>query len=97
MASTTQQEPAPVVAPDTGIHGAADWRKRLRREFRRVGVADVSVYLDGPRGKAHFRFDGHGGRIDVGLRAALSELRALPSHAGVEATLAALRHASQKS
>jgi hypothetical protein len=90
MAAATQQ---PLSAPDSTrrpIRGAADWRKRLRRELQRVGAARASLYIDGPRGIARVHFPEHAGRIDVGVREALGLLRSLPDGAGVEATLKAL-------
>jgi hypothetical protein len=56
MAAATQQ---PLSAPDSTrrpIRGAADWRKRLRRELQRVGAARASLYIDGPRGIARVHF-----------------------------------------
>ncbi len=86
MTTTTPQAPV----PDGAVRGAAGWRKRLRRELRRVGAADVSIYLDGRRGVAHLRFAGHGDRIDVGVSDALEELGSLPDRAGLEAVVKAL-------
>jgi hypothetical protein len=74
------------------IHGAAQWRKRLRREFQRVGAVPVSVYLDGQRGVAHLRFAERADRVDVNVHEALKQLRSLPDRAGLEATLTALGH-----
>ncbi len=78
------------LVPDGAVRGAADWRKRLRRELRRVGAADASIYLDGPRGVVHLRLAGHDNRIDVDVRRALEQLRSVPDRAGIEAALKAL-------
>ena len=76
--------------PRGAVHGAAGWRKRLRREFSRVGAGNVSVYVDGPRGIAHMRFAGHVERTTVDVREALRLLGSLPDGAGLETTLKAL-------
>jgi hypothetical protein len=77
-------------SPRRAVHGAAGWRKRLRREFSRVRAGDVSVYVDGPRGIAHMRFPGHVERTTVDVRGALRLLGSLPDGAGPETTLKAL-------
>jgi hypothetical protein len=71
------------------VHNAAQWRKRLRRELQRVGAGEVSLYIDGPRGIARFRFADLGG-VNVPAEDALHLLRALPNGAGVERTLSSL-------
>jgi hypothetical protein len=90
MAVANQQQPGVGGSPRRAVRGAAHWRKRLRRELLRVGAANVSVYVDGPRGIVHMRFPEHGDRINVDVREALRLLSSLPDGAGVETTLKAL-------
>ena len=73
-----------------GVRGATDWRKRLRREFLRVGAPNVSVYVHGRRGIVHVHFPEHADRIRADMREALRLLRSLPDRTGIEATLTAL-------
>ena len=92
MAEAAQQQSAEerrrAVRP---VHGAADWRRRLRRELLRVGVASASIYIDGSRGVARMRFPAHADRLSVPVSDALSVLRSLPDRAGIDTTLDALR------
>jgi hypothetical protein len=69
---------------------AAQLRKLLRRELRRVGASGLSLYVDGPRGviRVTSRDDGRR-RHAVPTDEALALLRALPDGAGVEAALSA--------
>lgn len=90
MAVATEQQPGAAELSRRAVRGAADWRKRLRRELLRVGAIGVSVYVDGPRGTVHVRFPQRADRITVDAHEALQLLRSLPDAAGVEATLTAL-------
>lgn len=90
MESATQQQPGAGGSPPRAVRGAAHWRKRLRRELLRVGAANVSVYVDGPRGIVHMRFPERGDRISMNVRQALQVLGSLPDGAGVETTLKTL-------
>jgi hypothetical protein len=90
MAVASAHQASKSRSPRGAVHGAAGWRKRLRREFLRVAAANVSVYVDGPRGIAHMRFPGHVERTTVDVREALRLLESLPDRAGVETTLKAL-------
>ena len=73
------------------MRGAAQLRKRLRGELRRVGAAEVSLYIDGPRGVVRLRFQSRDGDFRVAVSEGLELLRALPNGAGTEATSDALR------
>jgi len=73
--------------------GAAQLRKRLRGELRRVGGAGVRLYIDGPRGVVRLQFPIRDGDFRVPVSEALALLHALPSGTGTEATVAALRGA----
>jgi len=90
MAVSTEQRSSASEFRPRGVRGAADWRKRLRREFLRLGPPDVSMYVDGRRGIVHVRFPEHADRISADVREALRLLQSLPDGAGAEATLNAL-------
>jgi hypothetical protein len=68
--------------------GAAQLRKLLRRELRRVGASGLSLYVDGPRDvvRVMSRADSER-RHAVPTNEALVLLRALPDGAGVDAAL----------
>jgi hypothetical protein len=72
------------------VRGAAQVRKRLRRELRRVGADDVSLYIDGPRGIARLRFPGQDRWLELAPGEALELLRSLPNGAGAQAAVDAL-------
>ncbi len=72
------------------VRGAAQVRKRLRRELRRVGADDVSLYIDGPRGVARLRFPRQDRWLELAPGEALELLQALPNGAGAQATVDAL-------
>jgi hypothetical protein len=72
------------------VRGAAHLRKLLRRELRRVGAADASLYIDGPRGVVRVRFPSQERYLRVPVSEALAQLRTLPNAAGAEAAVDAL-------
>ncbi len=89
MAIPGRQQPRRGVHPSAApARGAAELRKRLRRELRRTGAADVSLYIDGSRGTARVRTAGREASVPVGE--GLEVLRSLADGAGVEAVLDAL-------
>jgi hypothetical protein len=90
MSVAIRHPPGPTGVRRGRVRGAAEWRKRLRRELLRVGAANVSVYVDGRRGIAYLRFPKHADRLAPGAHDALALLRSLPDRAGVEATFSAL-------
>ncbi len=90
MAVATEQGSGAVGSSPRAIHHAADWRKRLRREFLRLGVANVSLYVDGPRGIVRVRFRDQSARVSVEVNDALERLRSLPDRAGSQAAADAL-------
>jgi hypothetical protein len=76
------------------VHNAAQWRKRLQRELRRVGANKVSLYVDGPRGTVRVRFPDHAGQFVVPAEDALEHLRSLTDDAGLEQTIDTLLSSS---
>lgn len=90
MAVVNQQQAGGSASPPQAVRGTANWRKRLRRELIRVGAANASVYVDGPRGAVHMRFPEHADRVNVDVRKAVRLLGSLPDGAGVETTLKTL-------
>jgi hypothetical protein len=70
-----------LMPPRRPVRGAAQVRKRLRRELRRVGADGVSLYIDGPRGIARLRFPRQDRWLDIELvpGEALDVLRSLPN------------------
>ena len=72
------------------VRGAAEVRKRLRRELRRVGADGVSLYIDGPRGIARLRFPRQDRWLELAPGEALDLLRSVPDGAGAQATVDAL-------
>ena len=72
------------------VRGAAQLRKRLRRELRRVGATDVKLYIDGPRGSVRVRFPTQNRELHLPVSDALRLLRAVSDGAGAEAALEAL-------
>ena len=66
------------------VRGAAQVRKRLRRELRRVGADGVSLYIDGPRGIARRRFPRQDRWLELAPGEALDLLRSLPNGAGAQ-------------
>ena len=56
MATGHSEHAEGVMPPRRPVRGAAQARKRLRRELRRVGADGVRLYIDGPRGIARVRF-----------------------------------------
>ena len=73
------------------MRGAAQLRKRLRGELRRIGAAEVSLYIDGPRGVLRLKFPGRAGDFRLPVSEGLALLRALPNGAGTQATVDAFR------
>jgi hypothetical protein len=76
--------------PRLQVRGAAQVRKLLRRELRRVGADGVSLYIDGPRGIARLRFPGQERWLDLAPGTAMELVRSLPNGAGAQATIDAL-------
>ncbi len=76
--------------PREPVRGAAQLRKRLRRELRRVGVDGVSLYIDGRHGFARLRFPAQHRWLELAPGDALGLLRSLPNGAGAEAAVDAL-------
>jgi hypothetical protein len=72
------------------VRGAAQLRKLLRRELRRLGAADASLYIDGPRGVVHVRFPNQEPELHVPVSVALALLRTLPNGAGPQVAVDAL-------
>jgi len=72
------------------VRGAAQLRKLLRRELRRVGAADASLYIDGPRGVVRVRFPNQERELHVPVSEALALLRTLPNGAGPQVAVDAL-------
>src|SRR5580693_1903197 len=70
--------------------GAAQLRKLLRRELRRLGAADASLYIDGPRGVVRVRFPNLERELHVPVSEALALLRTLPNGAGRQVAVDAL-------
>lgn len=62
----------------------------MRRELRRVGAADPSLYIDGPRGVVRVRFPRPGREAQLPVNEALALLRTLPDGAGPQAAVDAL-------
>jgi hypothetical protein len=93
--TTGQSEQAEgLTPPRRPVRGAAQVRKRLRRELRRVGAGGVSLYIDGPRGIARLRFPGQDSWLELAPGEALHLLRSLPNGAGGQATVDALARGS---
>ena len=76
--------------PPSPVRGAAQLRKLLRRELRRVGAADASLYIDGPRGVVRVRFPNQERELHVPVSEALALLRTLPNGAGPQVAVDAL-------
>ena len=55
MAAGHSEHPEGLLPPRRPVRRAAQARKRLRRELRRVGADGVSLYIDGPRGTVRLR------------------------------------------
>ncbi|MHB1570702.1 MAG: hypothetical protein ACYC0H_16065 [Solirubrobacteraceae bacterium] len=89
MAAANEQHPD-TAQLSQAVRGAADWRKRLRRELQRAGTPNVSVYIDGQRGTVRLRFAEHREQFRIGAQDALELLRAVPDRAGVETIIRAL-------
>jgi hypothetical protein len=69
------------------VQNAAQWRKLLQRELRRVGANKVSLYVDGPRGTVRLRFPDHAGQFVVPVDDVLEQLRSLADDVGLEQTI----------
>jgi hypothetical protein len=91
MATAGRSEDAEgLMPPRRPVRGAAQVRKRLRRELRRVGADSGGLYIDGPRGIARLRFPGQDRWLEAAPGEALEILRSLPDGAGAQATVDAL-------
>jgi hypothetical protein len=95
MAAGHREDAEGLVPPRRPVRGAAQVRKRLRRELRRVGADGVSLYIDGPRGIARLRFPRQGRWLELAPGEALDLLRSLPNAAGANATVHALERGSE--
>ncbi len=89
-ADDPQPAESPVI-PRGPVRGAAQLRKQFRGELRRIGAADVGLYIDGPRGVIRLRFPSQDGDVRVPVSEGLALLRTLPNGAGAEAAVIALR------
>jgi hypothetical protein len=94
MAAAHSEHAKRLMPPRRSVRGAAQVRKRLRRELRRVGADGVSLYIDGPRGIARLRFPRHDSVLELAPGEALDLLRSLPNGAGAQATIDALARGS---
>ncbi len=90
MATGNSKHAEGLMPPRRPVRGAAQVRKRLRRELRRVGADGVSLYVDGPRGIARLRFSSQDRWLKLAPGEALDLLRSLPNGAGAQATVDAL-------
>jgi hypothetical protein len=90
MAAAHSEYAGGLMPPRRPVRGAAQVRKRLRRELRRVGADGVSLYIDGPRGIARLRFPGQDRWLELAPGEALELLRSLPNGAGAQAAVDAL-------
>jgi hypothetical protein len=90
MATGHSEQAEVLMPPRRPVRGAAQLRKRLRRELRRVGADGVSLYIDGPRGIARLRFIRQDRSLELAPGEALDLLRSLPNGAGAQATIDAL-------
>ena len=94
MATGQSEYAEGAVPPRRPVRGAAQARKRLRRELRRVGADGVSIYIDGPRGIARLRFPRQDRWLELAPGETLDLLRSLPDGAGAQATADALARGS---
>ncbi len=94
MATGNSKHAEGLMPPRRPVRGAAQVRKRLRRELRRVGADGVSLYIDGPRGIARLRFPSQDRWLELAPGEALDLLRPLPNGAGAQATVDALARGS---
>jgi hypothetical protein len=94
MAAGHSEHAERLMPPRRPVRGAAQVRKRLRRELRRVGADGVSLYIDGPRGIARLRFPRQDSVLELAPGQALDLLRSLPNGAGAQATIDALARSS---
>ena len=83
-----------LMPPRRPVRGAAQVRKQLRRELRRVGADGMSLYIDGPRGIARLRFPRQDRWLELAPGEALDLLRSLPKDAGAQAAVDALARGS---
>lgn len=94
MATGHSEQVEGLMPPRRPVRGAAQLRKRLRRELRRVGADGVSLYIDGPRGIARLRFPRQDRSLELAPGEALDLLRSVPNGAGAQATIDALARGS---
>ena len=94
MATGHSQHAEGLMPPRRLVRGAAQVRKQLRRELRRVGADGVSLYIDGPRAIARLRFPRQDRWLELAPGEALDLLRSLPTGAGAQATVDALARGS---
>jgi hypothetical protein len=72
---------------------AAELRRLVHRETRRLAAPSLHVYVHGPAGTIRLSGADHE-RASASAGLALDALRALPDRAGPEAAIAALRKAT---
>ena len=94
MATDHSEHAEDLTPPRRPVRGAAQVRKRLRHELRRVGADGVSLYIDAPRGIARLRFPRQDRSLELAPGEALDLLRSLPNGAGAQATIDALARGS---
>ena len=90
MAAGQSEHAEGLMPPRRPVRGAAQVRKRLRRELRRVGADGVSLYIDGPRGIARLRFPPQDRWLELAPAEAVDLLRSVPNGGGAQATVDAL-------
>ena len=73
---------------------AADLRRLLRRETRRVAAPELALYVHGSAGTVRVSDPATGGRATAEATAALAALRELPDGAGPAAAIEAVRSAT---
>lgn len=94
MATGNSESAESLMPPRRPVRGAAQVRKRLRRELRRVGADGVSLYIDGPRGIARLRFPRQDRLLELAPGEALDLLRSVADGAGAQAAVDALARGS---
>jgi hypothetical protein len=72
---------------------AAELRRLVHRETRRMAAGKLAVYVHGPAGTIRLSGGDHD-RATAPAGAALDALRALPDRAGAQAAIQALRQAA---
>lgn len=73
---------------------AADLRRLLRRETRRLAATELGLYVHGSAGTVRVSDRATGARATAGATAAMAALRELPDGAGPAAAIEAVRGAT---